>query len=373
LPDLDSRFRSIREARPPDLWHEIEQREPQPIEAPQAPRKLGVVVLALVVASFGIGLVVHAFGTVPRKSPSISVPSVTPSNGDIYYVRSGGAYAPEFGSIHPDGTGSQTALVSTDDVHYHRIAFSPDGMMIAFADSGFDRSGIAVAEADGSNVHRLTDGLNDTWPSWSPDGTKIAFSGTAFDPNIGRCSLGVDFDCATDIYVIDADGSGLVRLTTAPGPDYRPVWSPDGTRIAFVSYREGHGSVISVMDADGADAHPISSGAGDSDSSPTWSPDGSMIVFASIRNENWAIYGVAPDGTGEHVIKAGDSIDDPVWSPDGSRIAYTAADPVSGLISLYTMRPDGSDVTLVGTDRPHGIAAYIIWRPVLVAASSAPS
>ena len=135
MPDLESRFGSIRGVRSPDLWHEIEHRQPRPVDVPPAPTKLGVVVLALVVASFGIGLVVHAFGSVSRKSPSTSVvPSVTVSNGDIYYVRGGGAYAPEFGSIHPDGTGRQNALVSTDDVHYHRIAFSPDGTMIAFAD-----------------------------------------------------------------------------------------------------------------------------------------------------------------------------------------------------------------------------------------------
>jgi TolB protein len=337
-----------------------------------APRRLGIVVLALLVASFGIGLVVHAFGTgATRRSPSTSVvPSITPSNGDIYYVRGGGLYAPEFRAIHPDGTGLRTALASTDDVHYHRIAFSPDGGMIAFATSEYDRSGIAIAMADGSNVRRLTDGTNDTSPVWSPDGTRIAFAGTAFDPGIHRCSLGVDHDCPTDIYVMNADGSDLVRLTTDPAPDYHPIWSPDGTQIAFVTYQPSTDGVVSVMLADGSQVRPISSGVPGWASSPSWSPDGSLIVFAAAREHQQAIYGVAPDGSDEHLILSGDGVGTPVWSPDGSRIAYTAIDPVSDVFSLYTMRPDGSDARLVGTDSPGGIASYITWRPVLESSPS---
>jgi Tol biopolymer transport system component len=267
------------------------------------------------------------------------------------------------------------ALVSTDDIHYHRVAFSPDGAMIAFADSNHDRSGIATAAADGSDVHRLTDGVNDTSPAWSPDGTKIAFAGTAFDPSIRRCSLGVDYDCVTDINVMNADGTGLVRLTSDPAPDYHPVWSPDSTRIAYATYREGNDSAMSVMRADGTESRPISSALGGAEFSPSWSPDGSSIVFVAIRDGNQAIYTVAPDGRGQHVIR---TVDQAVgsrvaWSPDGSRIAYIDIDPDSGLPSLNTMRSDGSDATLVGTDPPLGTASYITWRPVLEPPSPSPS
>jgi dipeptidyl aminopeptidase/acylaminoacyl peptidase len=366
-PDLAE----LRRITPPDLHADImdriERGEPRSGHAealPSAPRKLGVVLLAFLVAVAGIGLIVHAFGTSVRRGPATSLAPVAPSNGDIYYVRGGGSYRPEFGAIRPDGTGMRIALASTDDVHYHRVAFSPDGARIAFADSDRDRSGIATAATDGSSVHRLTDGMNDTSPAWSPDGTKIAFAGTEFDPSIRRCGLGVDSDCATDIYVMNADGSGLVRLTSDPAPDYHPTWSPDGTQIAYATYRESDDSSISVMQVDGTEAHPVSSGLGGWEFSPTWSPDGSVIVFAAIRNGNSAIYEIALDGGGERVLRTVDGIGTPVWSPDGSRIAYTAIDPEADLPSLYTMRPDGSDATLVGTDPPIGIAGYITWGPV---------
>jgi TolB protein len=374
MTDLGTRFRSIREAPSPELWHEIEHREPRPNEDVVAPlRKFGIVALAFLVASFGIGFVIHAFRGGPRRAPTTTRsvgPLTVRSNGDIYYVLGGGGDTPQIASVNPNGTGRQVALASTQGVHYQRIAFSSDGSRIAFADDANGSSGIAVANADGSGVNRLTDGVNDSWPSWSPDGTKIAFSGTGFDPGIRRCAVGVDIDCPTDIYVMDADGSDLTRLTTDTAPEYHPVWSPDGTRIAFVTYRADGGAVISVMNADGTGERPISSGTNGSDSSPSWSPDGSLIVFESIRNENWGIYVVAPDGTGERVIKQANTVDSPVWSPDGSLIAFIAIDPGSGDASLFTMRPDGSDATLVATERPPGIGGYLAWRPIPASSSS---
>jgi Tol biopolymer transport system component len=370
MPDLESHFRRIREAGSPDLWDEIVRREPRPTDVADRltpHRKLGIILLALVVAAFGIGFVVYAFRAGPPKSPPASTgPVPPPSNGGIYYVVADeGPYSLKFKSVDPEGTDQHVALVSTNDAHFHELSFSPDGERMAFADASQDSSGIATAAADGSGVRHLTDGRNDSWPSWSPDGSKIAFSGTEFDPNASKCALRVDYDCPTDIYVMNSDGSDLTRLATSPGPDFQPVWSPDGTQIAFVAVpRTGSAdTLIWVMNADGSGARPVSSDVGGYETWPAWSPDGSLIVFAAVRNRRDAVYGVAPDGSGVHAITAGNGVDTPAWSPDGSLIAYTAVDPKTGVLSLYTMRPDGSDATLVATDRPPGIAADIAWRP----------
>ena len=119
-----------------------------------------------------------------------------------------------------------------------------------------------MANSDGTEAVRLTDGANDGWPTWSPDGTKIAFSSTRHDPNVGACTSTGDTDlgCPTDIYVMDADGSNVTRLTTSSGSEYQPVWSPDGTRIAFTHTLETWSpTAVYVMNADGTDAYPIAS------------------------------------------------------------------------------------------------------------------
>jgi len=83
----------------------------------------------------------------------------------------------------------------------------------------------------------LTDNVSsDGSPSWSPDGTKIAFCSTK--------------DGNAEIYVMNADGTGAIRLTNNPAWEDSPSWSPDGTRIAFDSSRDGN-TEIYVMNADG--------------------------------------------------------------------------------------------------------------------------
>ena len=152
---------------------------------------------------------------------------------------------------HPDSPGA---------VWDAQPAWSPDGSLIAFtratlAPGTTPRVDLYVVEPDGGGERLLFEDASD--PAWSPDGNLIAFSSTR--DRFGETCF---HDCGTspEIYVANADGTGLMRLTKSEASDVSPSWSPDGTRIAFTSdrsNRNGHQNEIYVMDADGSDVQRL--------------------------------------------------------------------------------------------------------------------
>ena len=105
-------------------------------------------------------------------------------------------------------------------------------------------------------------------PAWSADGQRIAF-------NAGSSK-------ASDIYLINLDGSGLTKITSDAGANFYPTWSPDGSRLAFSSNRDGDWDIY-VMNVDGSEVRQLIYSAG-FDDKPQWSPDGSRIGFATTRS-----------------------------------------------------------------------------------------
>ncbi|MGI8602594.1 MAG: carboxypeptidase regulatory-like domain-containing protein [Verrucomicrobiales bacterium] len=169
---------------------------------------------------------------------------------------------------------------------------------------------IYAADSAGTNQTRLTNNLaTDLGPSWSPDGTKLAFISNR-DGNF-------------EVYVMNSDGSSPTRLTDAPGRDGDPAWSPDGRKIAFASDREGS-SAIYVMNAEGGAATRVTSDSQD-DSGPTWSPSGGKLAFESRRDGDSEIYAIEADGTSLMKLTDNEARDQhPSWSPDGARIVFTS-------------------------------------------------
>jgi dipeptidyl aminopeptidase/acylaminoacyl peptidase len=372
MPELPDRFASLSRTRAPDLWPDIEGLEPgRPIE-PSPGRRLVVALAAFVVAIAGIGLAAVTFG---GSRPRVVSGTTETVNGPIYFRVGGADGGSRIESIEADGTGRHVVFPEDSTVHYDRLSFSPDGTRIAFDNFLEGEYGIETADPDGSDIVRLTDGVNDSWASWSPDGTKILFSSTRYDSSIERCMPGFPHEhgCPTDIYVMDTDGSNVVRLTDDPASEYQPVWSPDGGMIAFarsLGDRQLSHPAIFTMDPDGTDVRQVSSADGGSDFWPSWSPDGTQIVFATIRREDWGIWTVDADGSNEEQVFGGVGtgyVNNPVWSPDGSLIAFVgnpSIDDYSPDDALYVMRPDGSGITPLADAPSIGVAGDIAWQPI---------
>ena len=194
---------------------------------------------------------------------------------------------------------------------------------IVFTHLVFDNFEIYVMDVDGGNRENLSSHpVDDMEPDWSPDGTKIAF---VSDRN----------DDADQIYIMDSDGKNQTRLTDGPRRKLQPDWSPDGGKIAFTVW-DGIPR-IDVMDADGKNRTSLVGEA----SAPAWSPDGQQIMFVSARNWESEIMVIGADGQGLERLKHGLRGGNPSFSPDGRRIAYNAEH--GGSVHIFVVGADGKN------------------------------
>jgi Tol biopolymer transport system component len=191
-------------------------------------------------------------------------------------------------------------------------------------------SEIYTTRPDGTEQVDLTGPDGGLSPVWSPDGSQIAFSGTR--------------DGVHALYVMNSDGSEVTRVTDS-GSSRQLTWSPDGTRMAF-----SDGADIFAIDLDGSDFvnltnHPAA------DHEPTWSPDGTQIAFIRYRDDGGPqyreIYVMNADGSGQTRLTSNPPYGDSqqTWSADGSQIAFKRLyeDGNESYSAIYVMNRDGSD------------------------------
>ncbi|TML99831.1 MAG: hypothetical protein E6G10_17740 [Actinobacteria bacterium] len=201
-----------------------------------------------------------------------------------------------------------------------------------------------VDPAGGPWTRLVADETRQGQAAWSPDGARVAFR------------VGPDGD--SEIWVVNADGTGAHPITDTPNPaandprySSQPAWSPDGRQIVFRSDRRDNNPDVWIMDADGANPRPLVTTPGD-ERYPALSPDGTRLVYRSDIDGDPEIYVARADGT-DPVKLTDNAIFDsaPSWSPDGARIAFErgelgADDPRNATyatMELWTMAADGSD------------------------------
>jgi TolB protein len=180
---------------------------------------------------------------------------------------------------------------------------------------------IYIADYDGANQRRITVSrqlnLN---PSWSPDARAIAY--TTYRPN-------------PDIVVSFIDQGLLQNPTKGVGTNYLPVYSPDGTRIVFMSARDGNPEIYAI-NVDGSNLRRLTNHPA-GDGTPTWSPNGQQIAFVSDRTGSPQIYLMGADGSNVRRLTTNESwADRPTWSPSGlNEIAYSGRTGPAFDIKIY--------------------------------------
>jgi dipeptidyl aminopeptidase/acylaminoacyl peptidase len=277
------------------------------------------------------------------------------ANGRIAFTNNSIIY-----TINPDGSELLQLTPFGNGFLDRYPSWSPDGTKIAFGRStSMVQSQIYVMNADGTNPVRITNNaFGDSQPTWSPDGTKIAFVSSR--------------DGNDEIYVMNADGSNQTRLTNNASFDWDPAWSPDGTKIAFGTTRDfpgitgnvGDGLEVYVMNADGGNPIRLTNNFR-LDGQPSWSPDGTKIAFTTQRDGLPLVYVMNPNGSNQVNITQSTTLDsaDPEWSPDGTTIAFTSFNRAgqANANDIFLMNTDGSNIRRSTTSSfdEHDLA----WQP----------
>jgi Tol biopolymer transport system component len=260
--------------------------------------------------------------------------------------------------VNADGSGLRR--LTTNAANDFDPTLSPEGTMIAFRSDRDGDNEVYVMRADGSRQRDVSREPVDDWgPTWSPDGRVL-------------------WNCARDLVIgfraciANPDGTGLQVIPVDVYVEY-PAWSPDGTRIAFMSQQPGaRGSDpnydVFVMDADGSNLRQLTAFAGE-DGFPSWSPDGSRIAFSTTRDDCsnstaadcrttgdigpfTTLYVMNADGS--HLHRTTDRFamfaD---WSPDGRYLVFSPG--------LNVIRPDGTGLTSIPVPGVGGDLEFADW------------
>lgn len=198
---------------------------------------------------------------------------------------------------------------------------------IAFASARSGIPQIYLINTDGTGLQLITAIENGACqPSWSPDGSQLVF--------ISPCRERLEFydkEYYNDasLYMINVDGTGLKQLTTIPGSDYDPAWSPDGKRIAFTSLRDGRKEIY-VLTLESGVATRLTNSSGDIENiQPSWSPFSNQIAYTVKRFGAYQIWVMSDTGQSNvQIARSGQQFWDyfPVWGPDGETLLFNQRD-----------------------------------------------
>ena len=236
--------------------------------------------------------------------------------------------------IHLVKPGDETVTRLTNSGSNSRYPrWSPDGRRLAFISGEDDRSDLYLLSVEDRTTSLVSaNATNDVLGDWSPNGEWLVYYNEGAPETRG-------------LWLRNPEGVNLVRLTESN--DRGPVWSPDGSRIAFVRSEDGKSDIF-VLERRGNEGweenfelsrltkHEAN------DHSPNWSSDGSRLAFVSHRDGNAEIYTMKADGSKQLRLTKNNADDlTPDWSSGGGRIAF--ASNIYGPSEIFVMNADGSE------------------------------
>ncbi|MCP4166300.1 MAG: hypothetical protein GY759_10450 [Chloroflexi bacterium] len=229
-------------------------------------------------------------------------PVISPDGTKILFLsgRDVPANRHELWVMNIDGS-EQQRLLEWPESYEWGATWSPDGEQIAFTSTRDYDYEIFIMNADGSNepINVTANTALDTYPHWSPDGKWLVFvSDRGGNWEIWKMNI----EACLEAFAEDGDttaGCEATQLTDNLEDDFYPRWSPDGNLIAFESRRNTNRDIY-IMDADGGNLTRLTRDENRvHDSNPIWALDGKAIIFSSERDFDWDIYIINIDGTGE--------------------------------------------------------------------------
>jgi len=324
------------------LW----QGEPSPTATPIPPT-------AMTAESTGATLS-FVPGTIAMDTPVLTPEAVLPGY-DVAFMSRVDREAPWQIYVFNSRTGKRLRLTETNS-NERTPRWSPDGRRLVFVSHRDGNREVyvmnlkdALRGADSSRLINLTrDEAPDWQPVWSPDGDRVAFSSYR-DEN-------------WEIYVVHTDGTHLVRLTEHSESDFSPAWSPDGKKLLFVSRRHGDADLF-IVDTGTGERTQLTEGKLDQ-YDPCWSPDGEWIAFVTQIGDQSDVFVMRADGSDPVNLTNSAYANDfqPTWAPDSEWLLFVSYTAAEGDHELYRMRRDGSEVTKLTDDHSDNLAPN--WRPI---------
>ena len=259
--------------------------------------------------------------------------------------------------VRRDGSGLRKLASLPGFASAAEPTWSPDGKQIAFSRGWRGAMAIYVVNSDGSGLARLStprNGVGDDGPVWSPDGTRIVFER---DGNYLEASV---------LVVMNTDGTGQHRLTPSVY-GAAASWSPDGRRLAFQGI-EGRGWDIWVVNADGSGLKNLTHTKAPWDSRPRWSPTSNVLVFESkTRSRNGVdVHSITVEGTRHRNLTHSPKFDgEPEWSPDGQTIVFSSnrGPEVKTWSNIYVMPAPGRQPTNLTNTTKYTANRFAQWSP----------